>query len=432
MPLSGLKLTNLGPFREIDFDFDPQVNAFVGPNNSGKTTVLLALANLLIEDLVFPEKLIRGDSRFSVRLGKSKNVTGAFPLPQRPTDLGKEAPGFSAHVPALRLSTDFRSKGPIPPSKPTSRYGDRPALYGTEWDREQERTRAAKRCSWIQDELVIQQIVELDYRAYRENRPSIRHVLGQVAVLVSEITEGFPIEFVGIDEDQRGLFLKFRTLDGEVPLDVLSQGTQSLIQWCAKLLIDYSAFYSYPRSLGDKPGVLLVDEIDAHLHPSWQRRILPALTKQFPSLQVFCAAHSPMTLAGLKAGQVQLLSRDAKGKVVVSRNPLDIDGWSVNEIYTSVLGVEPTDLATTEKVERLRILRRKEEALTASEKRELKALREDLHVRLNNGPNSQESAALAEQLKLAALESNVVRKRTQGKGKKSPRKRSKSLASDRR
>ena len=55
--------------------------------------------------------------------------------------------------------------------------------------------------------------------------------------------------------------------------------------------------------LTEKPGILIVDEIDVHLHPSWQRRIIPALTKNFPNLQIFCSTHSPLMLAGLGEGR---------------------------------------------------------------------------------------------------------------------------------
>ena len=105
--------------------------------------------------------------------------------------------------------------------------------------------------------------------------------------MASEITEGFPIEFKGVGEDQRGLFPQFGTLDGDVPLDVLSQGTQSMIQWLAQLLIGYAEFYDYPVDLAERPGILIIDEIDAHLHPSWQRRIIPTLIKHLPNLQIF-------------------------------------------------------------------------------------------------------------------------------------------------
>ena len=108
-----------------------------------------------------------------------------------------------------------------------------------------------------------------------------------------------------------------------MPLNVLSQGTQSIIQMLAHLLIGYAEYYDYPVDLEDKPGILIIDEIDAHLHPSWQRRIIPTLTKHFPELQIFCSTHSPLMLAGSKEGQVQLLTRDDHGKVVVSKNETD-------------------------------------------------------------------------------------------------------------
>ena len=60
-----------------------------------------------------------------------------------------------------------------------------------------------------------------------------------------------------------------------------------MIQWLAQLLIGYAEFYDYPVDLAERPGILIIDEIDAHLHPSWQRRIIPTLIKHLPNLQIF-------------------------------------------------------------------------------------------------------------------------------------------------
>ena len=62
-----------------------------------------------------------------------------------------------------------------------------------------------------------------------------------------------------------------------------------------------------------KPAILLIDEIENHLHPTWQRRVIPALLEHFPGLQIFATTHSPFVVAGLKAGQVHLLKRDENG-----------------------------------------------------------------------------------------------------------------------
>ena len=67
MPVSTFQFTNLGPFDEASFEFDPQVNVFVGPNNCGKTTVLIALGDLLVDPFSMPDKLLRAESSFRAR-----------------------------------------------------------------------------------------------------------------------------------------------------------------------------------------------------------------------------------------------------------------------------------------------------------------------------------------------------------------------------
>ena len=126
------------------------------------------------------------------------------------------------------------------------------------------------------------------------------------------------------------------------------------------------------------PAILLIDEIENHLHPAWQRRVIPALLKFFPGLQIFATTHSPFVIAGLKAGQVHLLSRNDDGTVVASTNEQDIVGWTADEILRTFMGVQdPTDELTATNAARLRVLRRKDalEGLDDDEQAELNELR---------------------------------------------------------
>jgi hypothetical protein len=169
------------------------------------------------------------------------------------------------------------------------------------------------------------------------------------------------MQFLRVAEDQEGLFPQFSTPDGDVPFNVLSQGTQSVMQWLTFVLAGYAKYYGYPTNLAAQPGVVIIDEIDAHLHPAAQRRVIPALQRHFPRLQIFCSTHSPLMLAGLKTRQMQLFQRDARGKVTLSRNETDIVGWSVDEILHGLLGVEhPTALETERRLRHLQELRRLE------------------------------------------------------------------------
>jgi AAA domain, putative AbiEii toxin, Type IV TA system len=190
------------------------------------------------------------------------------------------------------------------------------------------------------------------------------------------------MQFLRVAEDQHGLFPQFRTPDGDVPFNVLSQGTQSVMQWLTYLLAGYAKYYGYPANLAEQPGVVMIDEIDAHLHPAAQRRVLPALRRHFPRLQIFCSTHSPLMLAGLQTRQMQLLTRAGSGKVIVSRNDADIVGWSADEILRGFLGVaHPTDLETARRLGRLQELRQRE-APSPAEAAELEELRHSVNQTL--------------------------------------------------
>lgn len=397
MHLKKLRLTNLGPFDEIDFEFDERVNVFTGPNNSGKSTVLTALGAIVVFPFNTPEKLMRNEStEFEIETGPDGQKTrGRFPVFVNSQLQGGDmksimkAVGYSSFVPALRRSTDFRGEVPTVTNRRDETAVQREASEQNA-DLDKRRKLFQTDAFSVSDEDVVQKIIELDYRAYRRDEPAIRGIVDKTVAIASEVTEGYPIEFIRVDEDSNGLFPQFKTPDGLVPLDVLSQGTQSIVQWLARLLIGMAEYYDYPEDIEAKSGILIIDEIDAHLHPSWQRRIIPSITEHFPNLQIFCSTHSPLMLAGLKSGQVQLLRRDEDGKVTVSRNEDDIVGWSADEILRGFLNVpSPTDFRTVQNLERLQELRQVDNP-TEEESKELEQLRETVHHSLLGGPLSKE------------------------------------------
>ena len=416
MPLKKFRFINLGPFDEIEFEFDEHVNVFTGPNNSGKSTALMALGEIAVYPFGLPRKLLRDEPpKFEVQLALADTVFQG----QLPINLGDEeqrdrvvsfmtAIGYSYFVPAIRHSTDFRAEAPIISKKQRADpdlESRAVAELRRRWiadntptgDSSYQNKELDKRkrlfqtdASLISDETVVQKIIELDYRAYRKENPAIRNIIDRTVAIASEITEGYPISFERVDEDENGLFPQFRTPDGAMPLNVLSQGTQSLIQWLARLLIGLAEYYDYPEDIEGSRGTLVIDEIDAHLHPSWQRRIIPVLTKHFPNLQIFCSTHSPLMLAGLKTGQVQLLQRDHNGKVTVTRNEQDIVGWSADQILRDFLDVQsPTDLETQNNIERLRELRQLDK-LTDEQSEDLDRLGKTVRRRLIGGPLAAE------------------------------------------
>ena len=92
----------------------------------------------------------------------------------------------------------------------------------------------------------------------------------------------------------------------EVPFTALSDGYRSYIGWIADLLYHVLSGVPSGTKLRDLQGVVLVDEIDLHLHPSWQRVVVPQLASALPHLQFVFTTHSPI-IAGFRRWQGRTL-----------------------------------------------------------------------------------------------------------------------------
>lgn len=417
MPVQSLCISNIGPFDELKFEFDSRVNVFIGPNNSGKSTALWALGDTIVYPFTFPRKLLRQGQEpyFEIRMSAtdSEPLRGRFPInvesehwsfeDWQAFTANYEKVGYSQFIPALRHSTDFRSEGP----RPTHWEEPEPRRQTEIKNRKNwESSELRKRRVWsaidahlIPDVAIMQKIIELHFRSFLKEQPMFRNVIDKICEVTSGITDHFPIEFLGTDEDEYGFYPQFKTIDGPLPLNTLSLGTQSMIQWLAYLIIGYAEYYGYPEDLTERPGVLIIDEIDAHLHPSWQRRIIPALTSHFPNLQIFCSTHSPLMIAGLEAGQLQMLRRDENGRVTVSRNKEGTVGWTADEILRHLLAIsDPTDIGAEERLARLQDLQLRQD-LTAPEVAELEELRKTVNQDLVRGPMGGQVDHFAEVLR---------------------------------
>ena len=109
------------------------------------------------------------------------------------------------------------------------------------------------------------------------------------------------------------------------------------------------------------PFILVIDEIENHLHPAWQRRVIPALLETFPRMQLIATTHSPFVVAGREAGQVHRLFRDDDGIVRAETSDEDIVGWTVEDILREFMEIEdPTDDYTAVAATVLRWLRKQE------------------------------------------------------------------------
>lgn len=113
---------------------------------------------------------------------------------------------------------------------------------------------------------------------------------------------------------------------GRVPLAGLSDGYITTLGWTLDLLARWERWArSHDLALGEDfarsmTGLVLVDELDLHLHPRWQRQIIGSLRRAFPKLSFVCTTHNPLTLLGAKAGEVFTLEQEDGEHVLVRRD----------------------------------------------------------------------------------------------------------------
>ncbi|MBF0283241.1 MAG: AAA family ATPase [Magnetococcales bacterium] len=169
---------------------------------------------------------------------------------------------------------------------------------------------------------------------------------------------------------------EFKTPYGWVRFDGLSLGYRAMMGW----VVDLAArmFDHYPESPNPlaEPAVVLVDEIDLHLHPKWQRRIMGYLSERFPQTQFIATAHSPLIAqAADDRTNIAVLRREGD-HVVIDNNPENVRNWRVDQILSSDLFGVPLRSEEVERLmaERARILSKSR--LSAQDKSRLRQLEE--------------------------------------------------------
>ncbi len=125
--------------------------------------------------------------------------------------------------------------------------------------------------------------------------------------------------------DLRHEELRLALGDRIIPFSELSDGYRNLITivcdiaWRAVTLNPHLG----ARAVQDASGVILIDEIDLHLHPRWQRRVVEDLKHAFPNLQFIATSHSPLIIQSLRPGELINLRED-EPKPYADQSPEDI------------------------------------------------------------------------------------------------------------
>ena len=133
--------------------------------------------------------------------------------------------------------------------------------------------------------------------------------------------------------------------NGRLPLSSLSDGVRNMLaliadvaRRCASLNPQLS-----DNAARETPGVLLIDEVDMHLHPRWQQLVLELVCKAFPALQIIATTHSPHVLSTVDNGSIRVI-RIVDGRAIIETPRLQTRGVQSADVLAMGNGVDPVPL----------------------------------------------------------------------------------------
>lgn len=353
MRVTRLKLANLRAIESAEFHFQSGFNLIVGINGVGKTTVLDALrislspvvkyVNKLRTKAVFAVDDIRIDSpaltvecsfqiedeEFSYLIHKPR-VTS---VPQKkktgkPREQVLDTPETSDFIGRPpRLATDsqtggrplaifFGTRRAVPrdqtPSKGSSAGGIQAALAEALLDRQ---LRMIEFAEWMKAQQVLKREIPAAARVLEAFEDAVTHFLPGYSNL--RVRPGKPPSLT-IDHGRT-----------TVPVEQLSDGERGLLV----MVLDLTRRFAQANpKMGDpakeSEAVVLIDEVDLHLHPSWQRRVVQNLTAAFPKSQFIATTHSPQVIGEVEHDRIQII---ANGLVYSPTHSFGVDSSRILE-----------------------------------------------------------------------------------------------------
>ncbi len=390
MYLSSIHIENFKGIKSADFDFDRSVNLIIGDNGTGKTSVLEAVSVALggflsgidgVNTIHFSRDEIRRENQLTGT--GSNNILFKTPICVNAClelDVGEDV--------GIQFFEFSRQKKSISSSRTTVEprdicrtaqlmVDDLQSILPVISYQSFSRVSNQKRDKWLNpfsddfsrvvgyvdcleeaanDKMLINWCKKMEQVSWQQEK----------AIIEYEAVKRAVSSFMGYMQGREGIDVSYdkRTeelvySDGEeiLPIRLLSSGYRNLLGMVFD--IAYRMAVLNPNLLGDitdkTPGIVLIDEIDMHLHPNWQWRVVDALKNTFPKVQFIATTHSPIIIASCKEEklitlQLEDIFLDKPSEIVPGKT---VKGWMVDSVLKTYMNTDNRDPETAEKLKRL-------------------------------------------------------------------------------
>jgi energy-coupling factor transporter ATP-binding protein EcfA2 len=389
MQIDRIILRDVGPFKDVTIELprgqDPQladVYLLTGPNGSGKSTVLYALGALIasgvselgqdlltrrfrnedslvgliargihrvakppknsrrhaIVDPFGDDKLARlyGNGGLTIYSNERHRDRGSTYAVLASTFMNRVPPSVFSWAAFAYAGTRMLERGSVTEIQETTQnpFNDSLSFVDT--------ANTAELTSWI----VSQQFKRLKAQVAGrlERAEQLGHSIFETERLIGRIVGDADFRFITTDEDND---VRVQWNGQIIDLDLLPDGLQSITSWIADLLMRLDRIpWVDNLPVLQRSFLLLLDEVDIHLHPTWQRKVLPFVQQMFPNAQIIATTHSPFVVAS--AADAHIVTFAMKNGVSTVENIAESQvGVSYSAVLRSIFGIDSEfDMAT--------------------------------------------------------------------------------------
>lgn len=352
--LTHLELINIRGFKKLELDLSHQdqpwmKSVIIGRNGTNKSTLLRAIALALSPESEANALIASGqgsylregeyEGRISVRIWE--------PDPGREYRICLDISGSGRN---FYLKRSMESNDP-PPTFFVCAYGAGRGLAGTSSEDRYRHFEAVGSLFDYERRLLNTEIILRRLFDYKDS--DIFEPAMQGIKRLLELRPDHQIDF----RKGGGVQISGPGIGEAIPLDALADGYRMTFSW----VIDFYGRAMQAEAItagGGIRGILLLDEIEQHLHPSMQSELLSQLQGFCPELQIFATTHSPLTALGANDGNVISLQRDKDTGQVRPVPVPPLTGYSAEDalVETALFGTNPYPQTTQEDLERYREL----------------------------------------------------------------------------
>ena len=335
MKINKIKIEGVGGIINLELEFNTKLNLFCGPNGIGKTTIIEVIAHLFSNGRTNILKRNVNVESSKIRISieqngeiKEKEISFNTFSPERSTIIKDAFHDLSKNIISLKANRLFKYKPLQSVSKDTIKNNN------VLWSEASSGVNLQDTKNWFVNRYL-----------YSAHEGALTEELLDNYKLAKSCFSLLDNSFAFSKVNATSNEIMVNTPNGEIYYEYLSSGFKSIISILFGIIKEIEFRFTDERITALKfDGIILIDEIGLHLHPSWQEKIITILQHVFPNSQIFATTHSPHIIQHATPKQIialELIDNQVRIREL-PESKYGFQGWTIEEVLTDVMGMADT------------------------------------------------------------------------------------------